>query len=120
MSHSRRGAAAEALVTSRLLERGYQVCAPVPGQQLSFDVCVVRGENVCKIQVKRAYVRMRGGVESLRVALTDTNGNRYSTDAVDLYAVVDMPGNRVWMIPRWEVFSKEITVSASKYWRWLT
>lgn len=73
-----------------------------------------------KVQVKRAYIRVRGNSRTLRVNITDSKGNTYSPTEVDAIAIVDAPTHRVWFIPLSQLKGqKTVSLTSGKYDAWL-
>lgn len=73
-----------------------------------------------KVQVKRAYVRMRGNSSTLRVNITNNKGSPYSSTEVDIMAIVDVDTHRVWFIPMSAlVGQKTVSLTSGKWDRWL-
>lgn len=94
------GAAAEAYVTMKMLQRGYEVFNPVMGQT-KIDMVVMRKGKLLKVQFKKItecnnkgytyrQVRLQGAVSS-------GYQREYAEDEFDYLAITDLLD--VWMIP---------------------
>jgi hypothetical protein len=73
-----------------------------------------------KVQVKRAYYRVRGNSKTLRVNITDSRGAVYGRNAVDIMAIVDADTFQVWFIPMVALKrQKTLGLSGGKWDKWL-
>ena len=118
---TKRGAVAESILITRALERGRDVLVPVRGLSPAYD-CVIRGVDgqFYKVQTKRAHVRVRGDSRTLRVNITGSNGEPYSSNEVDAIAIVDVDTRRVWFVPVSALAGqKTVALTSGKWDQWL-
>jgi hypothetical protein len=101
-----KGDLAELMVAGDLLRRGHKIAIPY-GEDCDFDLVLVRGEHVDRVQVK--YVESDGSVIPVRCGSHSlTNGRirrtkQYTAATIDLLAVYDNTSNRCYYIPATEL-----------------
>src|SRR6476659_5311029 len=101
-----KGDLAELMVASDLLRRGYKIAIPY-GENCDFDLILVRGGRLERVQVK--YTRSDGSVVCVRCASHSlTNGKirrtkRYTAEMIDILAVYDDTSARCYYLPASEL-----------------
>jgi hypothetical protein len=101
-----RGDLAELKVAVDLLERGYKIAIPY-GEDCDFDLVLIRGHQLERVQVKHA--RSNGSVVCVRCRSHSlTNGKvrrtkRYTAKTIDLLAVYDVTSERCYYVPASEL-----------------
>jgi hypothetical protein len=106
LSRKGKGDLAELMVAADLCRRGFGVAIPF-GEDSDFDLVLIRGEQLERVQVK--YVASDGAV--LRVKCFShslTNGKvrrtkRYTSATIDLLAIYDETTSRCYYIPAKEL-----------------
>jgi hypothetical protein len=105
-STKRKGDLAELKVATDLVELGYQVAFPF-GEDSDFDLVLVRGRRLERVQVKHS--RSRNGVVPIRCdSHSLTNGRvrqtkHYTAELIDWLAVYDAKTKRCFYIPASEL-----------------
>lgn len=101
-----RGDLAELKVAVDLLQRGHKIAIPY-GEDCDFDLVLVRGEQLERVQVK--YTRSDGSVINVRCRSHSlTNGKirrtkHYTAKTIDLLAVYDATTDRCYYVPALEL-----------------
>lgn len=114
VDHPQRGAVAESMVCTWALKAGHIVSTPACGLQPPYDMIVDIGGVATSVQVKRLHRRLRGDEYELRADLRKKSSN------VDMYAFVDVPGNRIWLVPsRVLARTNSVAVKSGKYDKYL-
>ncbi len=101
--------------------RGFTVSVPLADNQ-AYDLLVEREGLVCRVQVKTATSRTRGGV--FQVNLETAGGNRtrtrrrpFAADAVDLLYVLTDEGSR-WVVPATDIHATRSLNLGARAARW--
>jgi hypothetical protein len=110
VDHTQRGAVAESMVCTWALKVGHTVSFPACGLQPPYDMIIDAGDIAARIQVKRLHQRRRGSADELRATIGS------NSPSVDMYALVDVPGSRIWLIPK-DVLAhnNSVAVKSGKY-----
>jgi PD-(D/E)XK endonuclease len=101
-----RGDLAELMVATDLLRRGYKIAIPY-GEDCDFDLVLIRGAHLERVQVKHA--RSDGAVINVRCRSHSlTNGKvrrtkHYTAKTIDLLAVYDATSERCYYVPAKEL-----------------
>jgi hypothetical protein len=101
-----KGDLAELMVAGDLLRRGHKIAIPY-GEDCDFDLVLVRGDRLERVQVK--YVESDGSVIPVRCRSHSlTNGRirrtkQYTAATIDLLAVYDITSERCYYIPATEL-----------------
>jgi hypothetical protein len=101
-----KGDLAELMVAGDLLRRGHKIAIPY-GEDCDFDLVLVRGDRLERVQVK--YVESDGSVIHVRCRSHSlTNGRirrtkQYTAATIDLLAVYDITSERCYYIPATEL-----------------
>jgi hypothetical protein len=102
ISPNRAGAVAEQIVSTRLIQSGYNVAEPeIPCQ---YDLIVDTGEELVRTQVKRGCADSRD--QTLRVNMmgsvhkggTEYKSVKYEADKIDAFAIFDPVNDRVYWL----------------------
>lgn len=110
VDHTQRGAVAESMVCTWALKVGYIVSFPACGLQPSYDMIIDAGDVAARVQVKRLHRRWRGNADELRATI----GRK--SRSVDMYALVDVPDCRIWLIPKNVLaHNNSVAVKSGKY-----
>lgn len=97
-----KGDLAELMVAADLRRRGFQIAIPF-GEDCDFDLVLVRGDRLERVQVK--YVESDGAVVKVKCfSHSLTNGKvrrtkRYTAKTIDLLAVYDHTSSRCYYVP---------------------
>jgi PD-(D/E)XK endonuclease len=108
-----RGDLAELMVASDLLRRGHKIAIPY-GEDCDFDLILIRGAQLERIQVK--YTRSDGAVVNVRCRSHSlTNGKvrqvkQYTAETIDILAVYDATTDRCYYVPASELGSGRSTM----------
>jgi hypothetical protein len=108
-----RGDLAELMVAADLLRRGHKIAIPY-GEDCDFDLVLVRGARLERVQVK--HTRSDGSVISVRCQSHSlTNGKirrtkRYTAEMIDFIAVYDATTDRCYYVPADELGSGRSTL----------
>lgn len=108
-----KGDLAELMVATDLLRRGYRIAIPY-GEDCDFDLVLIRGERLERVQVK--FTRSDGAVINVRCRSHSlTNGKvrrvkHYTAETIDLLAVYDDTSERCYYIPAAELGSGRSTL----------
>jgi hypothetical protein len=106
LSRKAKGDLAEMMVASDLLQRGHRVAIPY-GEDCDFDLVLVRGNRLERVQVK--YAQSDGAVINVKCfSHSLTNGKirktkHYTATTIDLLAVYDATSSRCYYIPAREL-----------------
>jgi hypothetical protein len=101
-----KGDLAELMVAGDLLRRGHKIAIPY-GEDCDFDLVLIRGTHLERVQVK--YVESDGAVVPVRCRSHSlTNGRirrtkQYTEATIDLLAVYDVTSERCYYIPATEL-----------------
>ena len=101
-----RGDLAELKVAVDLLQRGHKIAIPY-GENCDFDLVLIRGEQLERVQVK--HTRSDGLVINVRCRSHSlTNGKirrtkHYTAKTIDLLAVYDATSDRCYYVPAVEL-----------------
>jgi hypothetical protein len=101
-----KGDLAELMVAADLRRRGFKIAIPF-GEDCDFDLVLIRGEQLERVQVK--YAESNGVVIPVRCRSHSlTNGKvrrtkRYTAAMIDLLAVYDRTSSRCYYIPAKEL-----------------
>ena len=101
-----KGDLAELTVAVDLLRRGHKVAIPY-GEDCDFDLVLIRGNRLERVQVKHA--RSDGAVINVRCRSHSlTNGKirrtkHYTAETIDLLAVYDATSDRCYYVPAKEL-----------------
>jgi PD-(D/E)XK endonuclease len=101
-----RGDLAELMVATDLLRRGYKIAIPY-GEDCDFDLVLIRGVHLERVQVK--HTRSDGSVINVRCRSHSlTNGKirrtkHYTAKTIDLLAVYDATSERCYYLPAREL-----------------
>jgi hypothetical protein len=101
-----KGDLAELKVAVDLLQRGHKIAIPY-GEDCDFDLVLVRGERLERVQVK--HTRSDGAVINVRCRSHSlTNGKirrvkHYTAKTIDLLAVYDATSDRCYYVPAAEL-----------------
>lgn len=101
-----KGDLAELMVAVDLMRRGYKVAIPY-GEDCDFDLVLIRGNQLERVQVKHA--RSDGAVINVRChSHSLTNGKirrtkHYTAETIDLLAVYDATSDRCYYVPAKEL-----------------
>jgi hypothetical protein len=101
-----KGDLAELMVAADLRRRGFKIAIPF-GEDCDFDLVLIRGERLQRVQVK--YVESDGAVVKLKCfSHSLTNGKirqtkRYTARTIDLLAVYDDTSSRCFYVPAAEL-----------------
>lgn len=101
-----RGDLAELMVAGDLLRRGHKIAIPY-GEDCDFDLVLIRGKHLERVQVK--HVRSDGAVIYVRCRSHSlTNGKirrtkHYTAETIDFLAVYDVTSNCCYYIPATEL-----------------
>ena len=101
-----KGDLAELRVAGDLLRRGHKIAIPY-GEDCDFDLVLIRGDRLERVQVK--YVESDGSVIPVRCRSHSlTNGRirrtkQYTAATIDLLAVYDITSERCYYIPATEL-----------------
>jgi hypothetical protein len=101
-----KGDLAEMMVAVDLLRRGHKVAIPY-GEDCDFDLVLIRGSQLERVQVKHA--RSDGAVIDVRChSHSLTNGKirrtkHYTAETIDLLAVYDATSDRCYYVPAKEL-----------------
>lgn len=101
-----KGDLAEMMVAVDLLRRGHKVAIPY-GEDCDFDLVLIRGSQLERVQVKHA--RSDGAVINVRCnSHSLTNGKirrtkHYTAETIDLLAVYDATSDRCYYVPAKEL-----------------
>src|SRR4051812_43558258 len=96
-----RGNVAELIVASELAKRGYTVSLPI-SHNSHYDLIVDVGDNLFRLQVKRAYKQDNHGTVIRCVESRRISGKKrwaYKTNAFDFLVAYDVDLNDAWFIP---------------------
>jgi hypothetical protein len=108
-----RGDLAELMVAADLLRRGHKIAIPY-GEDCDFDLVLVRGARLERVQVK--HTRSDGSVITVRCRSHSlTNGKvrrikRYTAEMIDFIAVYDATTDRCYYVPAGELGSGRSTL----------
>ena len=103
-----KGDLAELKVAADLVERGYRIAIPF-GEDVDFDLILIRGEKLERVQVK--YTRSNGHVIVVRCRSHSlTNGKvrqtkRYTASTIDWLAVYEARTQQCFYVPSAELGS---------------
>lgn len=106
LSLKARGDLAELKVAVDLLQRGHKIAIPY-GEDCDFDLVLIRGQRLERVQVKHA--RSDGAVINVRCRSHSlTNGKirrikHYTAETIDLLAVYDATTDRCYYVPAAEL-----------------
>jgi len=101
-----KGDLAELMVATDLLRRGYKIAIPY-GEDCDFDLILIRGVHLERVQVKHA--RSDGSVINVRCrSHSVTNGKirrikHYTAETIDFLAVYDATTERCYYVPAKEL-----------------
>jgi len=101
-----RGDLAELMVATDLMRRGHKIAIPY-GEDCDFDLVLIRGDRLERVQVK--HTRSDGSVIVVRCRSHSlTNGKirrikHYTAETIDLLAVYDVTSDRCYYIPATEL-----------------
>src|SRR6476659_5397250 len=101
-----KGDLAELMVAGDLLRRGHKIAIPY-GEDCDFDLVLIRGDSLERVQVK--YVESDGSVIPVRCRSHSlTNGRirrtkQYTAATIDLLAVYDVTSECCYYIPATEL-----------------
>jgi PD-(D/E)XK endonuclease len=101
-----RGDLAELMVATDLMRRGHKIAIPY-GEDCDFDLVLIRGDRLERVQVK--HTRSDGSVISVRCRSHSlTNGKirrvkHYTAETIDLLAVYDVTSDRCYYLPASEL-----------------
>jgi hypothetical protein len=101
-----KGDLAELMVATDLLRRGYRIAIPY-GEDCDFDLVLIRGRKLERVQVK--FTRSDGAVINVRCRSHSlTNGKvrrvkHYTAETIDILAVYDDTSARCYYIPASEL-----------------
>lgn len=101
-----RGDLAELMVATDLMRRGHKIAIPY-GEDCDFDLVLIRGDRLERVQVK--HTRSDGSVISVRCRSHSlTNGKvrrikHYTAETIDLLAVYDATSDRCYYLPASEL-----------------
>lgn len=101
-----KGDLAELMVATDLLRRGHKIAIPY-GEDCDFDLVLIRGATLDRVQVKHA--RSDGSVINVRCGSHSlTNGKirrtkHYTSKMIDLLAVYDATSDRCYYVPATEL-----------------
>lgn len=108
-----RGDLAELMVAADLLRRGHKIAFPY-GEDCDFDLILIRGARLERVQVK--HVRSDGKVINVRCRSHSlTNGKirrtkHYTAETIDLLAVYDRTSDRCYYVPASELGAGRCTL----------
>jgi hypothetical protein len=101
-----RGDLAELVVATDLMRRGHKIAIPY-GEDCDFDLVLIRGDRLERVQVK--HTRSDGSVINVRCRSHSlTNGKirrvkHYTAEIIDLLAVYDVTSDRCYYLPAAEL-----------------
>jgi hypothetical protein len=101
-----RGDLAELMVATDLMRRGHKIAIPY-GEDCDFDLVLIRGDRLERVQVK--HTRSDGSVINVRCRSHSlTNGKirrvkHYTAETIDLLAVYDVTSDRCYYLPASEL-----------------
>lgn len=101
-----KGDLAELMVAADLLRRGHKIAIPY-GEDCDFDLVLIRGKRLDRVQVK--YTESDGAVITVRCRSHSlTNGKirrtkQYTAATIDLLAVYDLTSDRCYYLPAGEL-----------------
>lgn len=101
-----RGDLAELTVATDLMRRGHKIAIPC-GEDCDFDLVLIRGDQLERVQVK--HTRSDGSVINVRCRSHSlTNGKirrvkHYTAETIDLLAVYDVTSDRCYYLPATEL-----------------
>ena len=101
-----RGDLAELMVATDLMRRGHKIAIPY-GEDCDFDLVLIRGDRLERVQVK--HTRSDGSVINVRCRSHSlTNGKirrvkHYTAETIDLLAVYDVTSDRCYYLPATEL-----------------
>jgi len=101
-----KGDLAELMVAVDLMRRGHKIAIPY-GEDCDFDLVLIRGNRLERVQVKHA--RSDGAVINVRCRSHSlTNGKirrvkHYTAETIDLLAVYDATSDRCYYVPAKEL-----------------
>lgn len=101
-----KGDLAELKVAADLLERGYRIAIPF-GEDNDFDLILIRGEALERVQVK--YTKSDGAVIYVRCRSSSlTNGRvrrvkKYTAKTIEWIATYDATSHRCYYVPASEL-----------------
>jgi hypothetical protein len=108
-----KGDLAELMVATDLLRRGHKIAIPY-GEDCDFDLVLIRGDRLERVQVKHA--RSDGEVVNVRChSHSLTNGKirrtkHYTAKTIDLLAVYDATSDRCYYVPAAELGAGRSTI----------
>jgi len=94
VNQTERGAIAESVAATWALKKGWVVCWPSRGQQPKYDLVIDSEGILYRVQVKRAY--LKDGV--LVANLYHGQGERYTFEDIDAFAIVDVDTRTIWWL----------------------
>jgi hypothetical protein len=92
-----KGDLGEAIILADILKRGYKVALPL-GEDWSYDLIVLKGEQLEKVQCK--YTESKNGVISVKCrSCNNWTNKKYSSADIDWIACYDKTTDKCYYIP---------------------
>ena len=127
MSSISRGTEAELMVCSLLTKNNFKVSLPI-SHDSQYDIIADNGEELLKIQVKRAFIVKNKGYDSLVVetirkmtrSFTHLKSRKqgYSQKGYDYLIACDLENNNFWIIPKTVETKAQLYLNMDKYYKY--
>ena len=89
-----RGIYVESLFTTKVLELGHLVLAPI-GNHWKFDMVIYNYKKFIKVQIKHADTK----TNDTRIDIRRSGNNKYTADVVDFFALYDFHSGEWYIVP---------------------